>query len=786
MKLKYIFTLLIVLFSINVVFADIGTWSESASFQDDYTEAGLTGYNTVAYTADRIFFNDISTSHAIRWTSFAVAKSQWSGGTDSSYWAEVIYSISGTPVATGQYGWNQGENYVYVTAFFNDDVDNILDQYSGAQVVTISGSHNVHIMEGGVHSRTPATGDYVGQGSSNMAYIGWYNGATNQVAHRASGDVTHTVYLGYDWSNNYNYYSTGVAYVLNVTRSDQDKSNITIHDGYETIYQDDGLSDYNIDIYGLNLTNDVWSVTVRNSYGDVIYDTFEFDLVPEENSIYWGLPNYVVDDVGSYVWYMEDDEWDSILYSKKISIYRDGTLVERFDLPAQSGSGYFEFDKQGIYEIKLQHTSILFPFRTYATDTTAVNVAATSKIFGPTSVVMGESFNISYVFGITPTNAYGTGVQLAHIDEGISLLESFYSIQSYLPLNTSSQYNLTGLNTKNEGTYILLLVDANRGTLATSRIFESEYNEIPTELNITTSYINISQSTYHVSDIVYGFYGIDNNNLSNRVLLEIYNYDRDVVTQSYPLIDQLSDFSGMIKIPRLDGFLGNLDDGFMWAYPGSNKIRLAYNDGVTTTEIVYANFTVTTTNAYGYGLQVSDYEVCPNTRVTITATIPTTATLKIFAPNGAELQNYTLNASTTINFVPVLIGGHRIELYDVVGQLQTSTAVIVLGDACGITPEITGGTGEGTEVYNNFLNFMSLPIFWGLIIYIGVVGGLVQKTRDGEASMKGIGVLAFILLQLFAIAGLWAPYTMYIVISSWIILAVFFVGTGRMVTGGAD
>lgn len=94
--------------------------------------------------------------------------------------------------------------------------------------------------------------------------------------------------------------------------------------------------------------------------------------------------------------------------------------------------------------------------------------------------------------------------------------------------------------------------------------------------------------------------------------------------------------------------------------------------------------------------------------------------------------------------------------------------------------EIPDDAGEPEAIYNNLLYFMTLPIFWGLIIYAGLVSGLAQAGVNGAA----IGLIAFLLLQLFAVVGLFAPYTIYILVVSWIGAGMFFMIGRRMISSG--
>ncbi len=94
--------------------------------------------------------------------------------------------------------------------------------------------------------------------------------------------------------------------------------------------------------------------------------------------------------------------------------------------------------------------------------------------------------------------------------------------------------------------------------------------------------------------------------------------------------------------------------------------------------------------------------------------------------------------------------------------------------------EIPDDAGEPEAIYNNIIYFMTLPIFWGLILYVGFIGSIARAGVSGAA----IGLIAFLLLQLFAVVGLFAPYTIYILVVSWVGAGMFFMIGRRMISGG--
>lgn len=69
------------------------------------------------------------------------------------------------------------------------------------------------------------------------------------------------------------------------------------------------------------------------------------------------------------------------------------------------------------------------------------------------------------------------------------------------------------------------------------------------------------------------------------------------------------------------------------------------------------------------------------------------------------------------------------------------------------------------------ITFLTMPAFWGMIIWVGVVGGASQSNAVNRSST---GYIAFAFGNILAVVGMFAPYTMYILVILWIGAGVFF------------
>jgi len=94
-----------------------------------------------------------------------------------------------------------------------------------------------------------------------------------------------------------------------------------------------------------------------------------------------------------------------------------------------------------------------------------------------------------------------------------------------------------------------------------------------------------------------------------------------------------------------------------------------------------------------------------------------------------------------------------------------------------IPPGMQGGGGNPAGAMgNNLLTFMSIPAFWGFIIWVLLIYYVISHSADG--SSKNAGLVGFIAANLEAVIGLWSPFTWYILVICWIGAAIFFLQSG--------
>jgi hypothetical protein len=83
------------------------------------------------------------------------------------------------------------------------------------------------------------------------------------------------------------------------------------------------------------------------------------------------------------------------------------------------------------------------------------------------------------------------------------------------------------------------------------------------------------------------------------------------------------------------------------------------------------------------------------------------------------------------------------------------------------------------------INFMSTISFWGFIIWMGLTISIAQAAGD-KINTKNLVLFSVLVANLLAVVGLWDPYTWYVLVISWIILAISFIQVGRKFSGTGE
>jgi len=780
---KIVFVLSILLFLIFPGSAETGSfhWVGAATINsNEFTMSGSQG--TSYLNSNSIYFVDQNTLESFQSviehnvTGIAITGGDGNTGVDT----DVVFMSGSQVVGTGIFGYMKmpdGKYRIYIYHWQDWNVSGL------SAPIRISITSSSIAFRNNPNYGTLSNSPY----TSGTAVIEFVYNTVN--GYRVPVGVTgyFETSVSYDYYNRYTYESYQNYNYLNLPRSDVNKSKAIIEIDSAEVKNESALTPTNLewtDPYYL------WNITMENQYGDIDYAQIDFNAIPltpqTEDTILWGADSYVTGETGTASWSLSDSNFNSIIYKNEISIYQDVVDLEHLryntELPTQTGSLYFNFAGTGNYIAVLKQTNLILPTKIIDSDTVKVIPIGPSYIsVNASTIFAGASFDINFSYGFAPSPTYLTGVNAKRLmPDNTFKTEKFWSVQPLFPISANTIYSLsdTGaiLKLSQEGEYIFELVDFNKGSVAQTQLIDVIFIVQPPTHNITTSSISVDKEQYQMGETLTGFLKIDNTNFQNTCYLEYYNYDHEIVTNvPQPIFTQSTSFEGLLKT-------SNYDDDYIFAgvvatLPGSNAARIVAVEGSTRTVIAYDNFSVSTTNVYGYGLELSTYESCINEKINIIVTAPSAVNITIENPYGNLVKTFALNGSSTISYTFPTSGQYIIELYRSGEGVSQAQATIFINPDCAGESIVVPTDGDMNDMYKNIFGFMTLPAFWGIIIMIGFVGGLAMKTnRNGERIVSG-NVLAFItfaLINLFSIVGLFAPYTMYIVISTWIFAGIFF------------
>ena len=169
--------------------------------------------------------------------------------------------------------------------------------------------------------------------------------------------------------------------------------------------------------------------------------------------------------------------------------------------------------------------------------------------------------------------------------------------------------------------------------------------------------------------------------------------------------------------------------------------------------------------------------------------LPTSSTGSILFQKAGytDFRGNSILINTSVS-VQTLLRYHDVLLFPVGSSNSAAGGGSSGGGGASVNLSAPGTTQYSfSDISNNLLNFMLKPAFWGFIFWSGLVVSLIQRRdRYGDAVMdlKQVGIVAVLLANILAVVGLWAPFTWYIVVVSWLALAIGFVGFGRQFGGG--
>ncbi|WMW24344.1 hypothetical protein RE474_09605 [Methanolobus sediminis] len=514
--------------------------------------------------------------------------------------------------------------------------------------------------------------------------------------------------------------------------------------------------------------------------------------------------SYVSGEKAKITYSITDSDWtDSyayIGYDFDIQILDpSGNEIYTYDLPAQNGSTYFQFYIQyevlenGPYTVNLVKSWLgNLDSSIIATDRTTLGDYSDSTIdVVPLTVNYGENFSIKYTYGFNPNT---TVIKLMSKDDSnTNMWTTRYTIPVEADANT--EFTITAPELYITGEWLAGLYG--NGNLLDSDTFTvyKEYSNVIT--TVYNSSVIISPESFIMGEYVNGRSAISDDAMEggNDIYLQFVNLDEDLICFSVPMPYQIQTFN--FKLGDFDYWEYTTGDSYYVGdhstIAGNNQIRLAAYSGGSLVEVLATdNFSVTSTNTAGYGLTLSSSEVGQNEQFIINVIAPDDCSLylsKIGSVSNTHIASWDFNGSVSFPYSLVVTGNYQFTLTDGNDRIQATQYLIVTDSGSsysGYSDDYTSSGNWGNDIITNLITFLTLPAFWGFILWSGLTIGMIQRRdRNGNAifDLKQVGIVSVLACNLLAIAGLWRPYTWYVVIVSWLLLAIGFYGVGRKFSG---
>ena len=405
------------------------------------------------------------------------------------------------------------------------------------------------------------------------------------------------------------------------------------------------------------------------------------------SSITLGKSSYYQGQTGSASWTVADSDW-SIFYSTRLEVLFGGKVLSSVPLSTQTGTTAYQFDQIGPYVVRLQKyrgndyiNSGTFGFSgtTIATTNIPVYVKGTAYLFVPNNIPVGMNFLVNFSQGYVPSEWASSWINVYHKDINNNwVLESS---KAYLPFSASDLS--TQLSVGDAGDYLFELYETDIGKLA-SDTATALLMERPLEINISSTFLNVTTGSSYVRfDNLLGVYGIDNANYTNySTYYEVYNYNYNTSYSRKSLIRQQD---------KINIFLNYL-------LTGNFKLSLYAENGSVKKELAFVNFTISATNAAGYGIIIDKNIVAKGDSVSYQLIMPPGTSTVFNFVRGSDSKllrtaNYSNTTSGLIDTSFMGLDNYYLILIDYTGIEQARTAFRVVNAT--VTPVPTsGGTAD--------------------------------------------------------------------------------------------
>ena len=470
-------------------------------------------------------------------------------------------------------------------------------------------------------------------------------------------------------------------------------------------------------------------------------------------NIYTDKASYVVGDNINVEWFIADDPYNNLL--------SECEFIVNDEMVAQSirQNDNYTLIKPSIGVKKLQIGCGIFSSTIVAEKSVIVIAESQSYITIQNGTAKAGSLNnFTYKWGFTPSTYRWLNIYKFDVIKNSWVKESSNSIQLASIANTI--YNSSAL-VKSDGKYYAEICDNNRGCPTAKILFNSVY-EANTPI-YSYGYSNISilnpYATYAQNDWITFNTRIDGINFSSGKSFSVrLNNPSTTTNKTLQYIHNEYETNNVYLDSAMES--------------GAQKLQLVGTNSTGTYILNQTDISISLLDANGFALYADKYNnVCPKESVIITAISPQNSTLTI---STAPIKRYNFTGSKTIE-----IKGERdyTASLDTQGN-QNKLISIFVNSSCVLNPVESEVSPSTPQTMNNIVKFLSMPAFWGILIFVFTVIAVAWKAP------AAVGMVAVIISNLEALIGLWAPYTIYVFIITWIIAAIFFTLGRNSTTGG--
>jgi hypothetical protein len=351
------------------------------------------------------------------------------------------------------------------------------------------------------------------------------------------------------------------------------------------------------------------------------------------------------------------------------------------------------------------------------------------------SVPYHTQIPVSYNFGFGGVNL-NDAIQTFYLDPATNTYQFEHSF-----FGLSSGTNTRNVYFEKVGTYILKLRDIAKDVVYSQTSTTTTFSAPETTINITTSTIYITKSSYAYGDTIFGNYTIDTTNwTAGQIYLDVYNWDKGIPTTQMQgsgtgWVDISTAQVGNILVNLLN-VPANQNFAATTFISGNNALRLMVKNSTGgTTVLASTNFTLTDCKADGYCLTLSKYSVLTGEKFFAYATVPENGAKLILVNTGSDLTSGKLLANIGINQSPATIpisistaGNYAIILNNPANATEQMQNVIVSFSVATPTPTSTAQPSQQATT------ILTSNIFWALIFTAGIMGFIAFKTKDGMAT----------------------------------------------------